>query len=68
VREHLATYRDARDLVAIGAYVRGSSPRIDAAIDALDPINVFLRQGRDESSARAETFRRLAVLAGGKGS
>jgi FliI/YscN family ATPase len=64
VREHLATYRDARDLVAIGAYVRGSSPRIDAALDAVDAINGFLRQARDERSARAETFRRLAALAG----
>jgi flagellum-specific ATP synthase len=68
IREHLATYRDARDLVAIGAYVRGSSARIDAALDAVDAITAFLRQGRDESCARSETFRRLLALAGAGGS
>lgn len=62
VRDHLATYREVRDLVAIGAYVRGSMPKVDAALAALDPITAFLRQGRDERSVRAETLRRLAAL------
>lgn len=62
LREHLATYREVRDLVAIGAYVRGSMPKVDAALAALDPITRFLRQGRDERSARAETLARLAAL------
>ena len=32
LRDHLATYRAARDLVAVGAYVAGSDPRIDRAL------------------------------------
>ncbi len=67
LREALATYRDARDLIAIGAYVRGSDPRIDRAIDMRDSINRFLRQGRDELSPRAETLRRLGELFSGAG-
>ena len=63
VRECLATYRDARDLVSIGAYVRGSDPRIDRALAALEPITAFLRQGRDEPSALDDTLDRLAGLA-----
>jgi FliI/YscN family ATPase len=63
VRDCLATYRDARDLVRIGAYVRGSDARIDRALAALDPITRFLRQGRDERSGLAETVRALAALA-----
>jgi len=59
VRELLATYRDARDLVAIGAYVRGSDPRVDRALDAREAISDFLRQGRDVRSTRAETMRGL---------
>jgi flagellum-specific ATP synthase len=62
LRELLATYRDARDLVAIGAYVRGSDGRVDRAIDAREAIIRFLRQGRDERSARPETLRGLLAF------
>ena len=62
LRGHLATWREARDLVAIGAYVRGSDPTIDRALELLPGITAFLRQGRDESSARAESARRLLEL------
>ena len=66
LRGDLATHRDARDLVAIGAYVAGSDPAIDLALARLPAITDFLRQERDERSARDETARRLAaVVAGG---
>lgn len=47
VRKHLATYEKARDLVNIGAYVSGSDPEIDAALEALPAINAFLQQGKE---------------------
>jgi FliI/YscN family ATPase len=62
LRDELATYRDARDLVAIGAYVAGSAPRVDRALANLDAVNAFLRQGRNERSTRAETLARLTAL------
>jgi flagellum-specific ATP synthase len=62
LRDVLATYRDARDLVAVGAYVAGSDPRIDRALAALEPVTQFLRQDRSERTALAETRRRLAAL------
>jgi flagellum-specific ATP synthase len=62
LRDHLATYRAARDLVAVGAYVAGSDPRIDRALGALDAVNQFLRQGRQERSTRAQTMARLLAL------
>jgi flagellum-specific ATP synthase len=40
----MATYRDAEDLITIGAYVDGSNPRIDYAKKMIDKINFFLRQ------------------------
>ncbi|HYE84023.1 MAG TPA: flagellar protein export ATPase FliI [Clostridia bacterium] len=40
----LSVYKDAEDLINIGAYVRGSSKSIDRAIDKIDSINSFLRQ------------------------
>jgi flagellum-specific ATP synthase len=42
--EVLATYRDAEDLILIGAYVDGSDPKIDYAKTMIDRINTFLRQ------------------------
>jgi flagellum-specific ATP synthase len=45
MRDVLATYRDAEDLVNIGAYVPGSNPRVDHALARIDAVRQFLRQG-----------------------
>jgi flagellum-specific ATP synthase len=44
-RELLATFKKAEDLINIGAYVKGSNPQVDRAIEKIDAINGFLRQG-----------------------
>ena len=48
MKEVLATYRDAEDLINIGAYRSGSNPSIDYAIEKIDAVNSFLKQGTDE--------------------
>ena len=48
LRETLATYREKEDLIAIGAYVRGTDRNVDYAIDKIPYIDGFLRQRRDE--------------------
>ena len=40
----LATYREAEDLINIGAYKSGSNKNIDYAIDKIDEVNRFLLQ------------------------
>ena len=45
VRDILATYKEAEDLVNIGAYVAGSNPRVDHALARIDHVRAFLRQG-----------------------
>ena len=45
IRDLLATYKDSEDLISIGAYVRGSSKKVDMAIEKNDEINDFLKQG-----------------------
>jgi flagellum-specific ATP synthase len=62
LRAHLATWRDVRDLVTIGAYVRGSDRAVDETLERLPAITAFLRQGRDERSDRAESDRHLAAI------
>jgi flagellum-specific ATP synthase len=44
IRQLLAAHAEARDLIAIGAYVRGSDPLTDRAVDLMPRVNAFLRQ------------------------
>jgi flagellum-specific ATP synthase len=64
VRALLAAYRDKRDLIAIGAYQRGTDPRTDAAIDAQPTIESFLRQRVEEPSSAEDARESLVTLAG----
>ncbi len=50
IRQILATYRDAEDLVNIGAYVAGSNPEIDTALRLMPKVREFLRQDLYEQS------------------
>lgn len=43
----LATYTEAEDLINIGAYKKGSNPNIDYAIEKIDSVNNFLMQDVD---------------------
>ncbi len=45
MRDLLATYKDSEDLISIGAYVKGSSKKVDFAIEKNEEINNFLKQG-----------------------
>jgi len=58
----LATYREAEDLINIGAYTKGSNARIDLAIEKIDQMNRFLRQGMNEKVDMAETIGQLKAV------
>jgi len=49
LRDLLATYSEAEDLINIGAYVKGSNPKVDESIAKIDKIQNFLKQGIDNS-------------------
>jgi flagellum-specific ATP synthase len=63
IRAMLATYADVRDLIRIGAYVRGSSPQIDRACDLMPALERFLRQPIGERSPFDQTRRELLQIA-----
>ena len=44
-KDILATYKSAEDLINIGAYTRGSNPKIDRAIQKYDLMVPYLKQG-----------------------
>ena len=58
-RQILSTYQQNRDLIAIGAYTRGSDPRIDAAIALWPRMQGFLQQDLHE---RADFAASLTAL------
>ncbi len=55
----LATYNEAEDLINIGAYKKGSNKNIDYAISKIDQVNKFLMQGTDEKFAFEEEINML---------
>jgi flagellum-specific ATP synthase len=59
VRDLLATYSEAADLIQIGAYVPGSDPRVDAARVAQPRIEALIRQPLGESIPRASALEAL---------
>jgi flagellum-specific ATP synthase len=59
LKELLATYRKAEDLINIGAYVAGSNPGIDRAIEKIGDINGFLRQEMNESIHYEDSLAQL---------
>ncbi|HTA39507.1 MAG TPA: hypothetical protein VK760_10535, partial [Candidatus Acidoferrales bacterium] len=63
LRDVLATYRDAEDLINIGAYVPGSNPRVDLALSKIEGIRQFLRQGIYETSSYEQTVRQMLSIA-----
>lgn len=61
--EVTSTYRDAEDLINIGAYQRGSNPDIDMAIEMTPFITQFLRQGIHEPVDPQESIKQMTGLA-----
>ena len=62
LKQILATYRKAEDLINIGAYVSGSNPEIDNAIAMIDKINAYLRQPIEETVIFQDSMAQLAEL------
>ncbi len=57
-------YQRARDLLAVGAYARGSDPMLDQAITLYPGMEHFLQQGIEERASSDDSLRALAALFG----
>lgn len=62
IMELLAIYKDAEDIINIGAYSKGSNTKIDMAIEKIDNINAFLKQQIEEPAPFEETLQKLSAL------
>ncbi len=61
-RRLLADYREAEDLIRIGAYVKGSDANVDRAVSARDRLNGFLRQPSHGDDAPDSAARLRALI------
>lgn len=67
IRQVYSSYKQNQDLISIGAYAKGSDPRIDLAIRAEPAINAFLQQGMKQVLSYDECLEGMAALAKGLG-
>jgi flagellum-specific ATP synthase len=63
VRELLSVFEGAQDLINIGAYKAGSNPKVDWALQHIESVDEFLKQGMTESFSYEDTVGRLLKLA-----
>jgi flagellum-specific ATP synthase len=63
-RRLLAARRDVKELVEIGAYVAGTNPAADRALELWPQLETFLQQGLHEPSDRAAAWDRLRAVIG----
>lgn len=64
LRRLIATYREAEDLINVGAYVEGSNPEIDEAIAKMPQINEFFVQAIEARFPMEETYKQMGEIAG----
>jgi flagellum-specific ATP synthase len=62
LRGLLAAHRDAKDLLEVGAYLRGSNPMVDRAVAAKPAIDAFLRQDVSHTVPAAASWAALEAL------
>jgi len=63
MRSALAAYRDAEDLIQLGAYVSGSNPSLDTSIQMRPDLLDFLRQDHLASAELPDTLSKMEALA-----
>jgi flagellum-specific ATP synthase len=62
IQSMTAVYEEARDLINIGAYVKGNNPQIDNAISHVDSINSFLKQGINEKASIEQAVAQMGAI------
>ncbi|NLX85807.1 MAG: flagellar protein export ATPase FliI [Clostridiales bacterium] len=62
VKDVAAVYKNAEDLISIGAYNPGSNPEIDYAIEKIEDINAFLKQEINEKISFEGTLEQMKML------
>jgi flagellum-specific ATP synthase len=67
IRQVYSSYQRNRDLISIGAYTKGTDPRIDLAMNAEPAINAFLQQSMQQIIDFEHSTADMTTLSGGLG-
>jgi flagellum-specific ATP synthase len=62
LRDILASYQDAEDLITIGAYKQGQNPKVDKAVAKIEAVTAFLRQAVDEPSSLERSWLSMGQI------
>jgi len=62
LKQAYSLYQENKELITIGAYARGSDPRIDKAIVIRPKLDHFLQQGMKDSISYNDCLTQLATL------
>jgi flagellum-specific ATP synthase len=62
IRDLISTYQKAEDMINIGAYVKGSNPKIDLALKKIDGIHAVLKQRYDERVSAESAMSRVIEI------
>jgi flagellum-specific ATP synthase len=63
LRDLLAAYKESEDLITVGAYARGSNPKVDKAIVVYEDLINLMRQQVEEAFSIEELFERMIEIA-----
>jgi len=55
-------YQQARDLISVGAYVKGSDPETDFAVAHIANMRQFLKQGLSEKTSLTDSVEQLLAV------
>lgn len=61
IKELLAVYDRNKEIISLGMYVKGTNPKLDEAVQRIDKIQNFLKQG-EESVDISETLRLMKEI------
>jgi flagellum-specific ATP synthase len=63
-KEMISTYEDMAELIRLGAYRKGSDPKVDEAMQVYPKIETFLSQRPQEKTSLADGYKMLAQVLG----
>ena len=63
LRDLMASYKEAEDLINVGAYARGTNPKVDKAIIIYNDLLNLLQQQMEESATIEELYDRIVEIA-----
>ena len=61
-RDLIALYKDAEDLITIGAYKAGQNPKVDRAVKLHDQIDAFLKQKPADKVSMEDSWKQLVQI------